>query len=113
MGLCGSSLSPEDQAEKGNDKKVEQALRDQQAADAKINKLLLLGQEQAQDSSEADVANTMPGTTAHTRDESVARATRGVLPNRANRIDTRAPLPQLPHGAPPVVPLCVPHAARV
>ena len=44
MGLCGSSLSAEDQAEKGNDKKVEQALRDQQAAEAKINKLLLLGQ---------------------------------------------------------------------
>jgi hypothetical protein len=44
MGLCGSQLSPEDQAEKGNDKKLEQALRDQQAADAKINKLLLLGQ---------------------------------------------------------------------
>jgi hypothetical protein len=37
MGLCGSQLSPEDQAEKGNDKKLEQALRDQQAADAKIN----------------------------------------------------------------------------
>lgn len=43
MGLCGSQLSPEVQAEKGNDKKLEQALRDHATADAKINKLLLLG----------------------------------------------------------------------
>lgn len=43
MGLCGSSMSAEDAAEKGNDKKVDQVLREQQAADARVNKLLLLG----------------------------------------------------------------------
>ena len=37
-------MSAEDAAEKGNDKKVDQALRDQQAQDAKVNKLLLLGE---------------------------------------------------------------------
>jgi hypothetical protein len=48
MGLCGSALSPEDAAERGNDKKVDQALRDQQAQDAKVNKLLLLGATQTE-----------------------------------------------------------------
>lgn len=44
MGLCGSNLSPEDAAERGADKKVDQTLREQQAQDAKVNKLLLLGE---------------------------------------------------------------------
>lgn len=44
MGLCGSSMSSEDAAEKGTDKKVDQALKEQQAQEAKVNKLLLLGQ---------------------------------------------------------------------
>jgi hypothetical protein len=44
MGLCASSLSPEDHAEKGADKKVDQAMKSHQMADQRINKLLLLGQ---------------------------------------------------------------------
>lgn len=40
-------MSAEDAAEKGNDKKVDQVLREQQAADARVNKLLLLGQSRA------------------------------------------------------------------
>jgi len=48
MGLCGSSLSAEDQAEKGADKKLEQTLKEQQAADQKVSKLLLLGQREQQ-----------------------------------------------------------------
>jgi len=44
MGLCASSQSPEDSAEKGADKRVEQTMKTSQMADQKINKLLLLGQ---------------------------------------------------------------------
>lgn len=62
MGLCGSSMTPADAAEKGADKKVEQLLKEQQQADAKINKLLLLGQSQTRRRRGAGISIEMAAT---------------------------------------------------